>query len=1005
MKKESYAIESAPTKKKGPWKILIIILIVLLVIAVIVALAYISYNYFIQPIEPNVTIPNQTYVNDTTPVNDSRINDTSKPIVPCGDGKCNGTENYNNCPKDCKKPTGPGPGPAPCTPNCTNKQCGGDGCGGSCGTCTSGICNSTGNCVELINCTIDSNCSYLTAVCGTGLCNQTIKQCYVAYNLSTTLCRNNLSECDAVETCSGNSVSCQDDLNKSNGVSCSIGACQNGKCSASGGPFCGNTGCEGTENCLNCPQDCPCSIAEYCDVGTCKASAYFEANYYVDYLIDDCNNYNVSTRTCGNGDRQAYNTVQEGLNFVQAGQTLAIRGGTYREAIVLKNSGTETQRVIIRSYPNEEAIIDGSKVVTGWKKCSSQQECLGNQNWQNIYYASVPQSVDAFGNPMQGLEFTFTSQYPNMPDRFYKDDIGHYLTVPPQDVANHSIIDSRLAGLGGSTLVGSYIGIWIFPNGVVYKKILNYIPSENKILFEEVNTSVGPCVYQDRNTNYSILNHYNSLIFDSEGEFYVNETVVSGNKKIYLWPLHGVNLETSGEISINDKSELLTFGIQNFTTIDGLIFQKSKGNLMFTAWHGGNYNNILRNNELRFNDGGSSYSNGIYLYGDTYNFLAENNYMHDNRGGYRGFTGGGFNTTIRNNYIKKQSGDAFFLACTGCYILNNTITGGLGVHYGGIKAYAGNKNLLIADNKIINNNEPVVYQLMENVTVYNNYIIYNNSGEEPCLVNQWRPNTGKILIFNNLLIGGRICIVGADEVKVFNNIAGNIGGCVSPSCTKGRNAFISSRPQLYNTDSNDITGKEGTVLDRTLIFKNSPVTSSFNVHFWEMVGDGSYINAAKVFFADVYKYLPLENNYLISAQDNVPRQVTRKEAGYHYAGLISTKVEFAPAIAELDNSLISVWKDTSNLNIDYHLKQGSIAVDNGTDMSSVITDLQQYFPAYNFYKDLEGNLRPTDGDNNGSAEWDVGPYEYQPASIPSQPLYSSSSSKQGFWSWFKSFFS
>ncbi|MCM2325555.1 MAG: hypothetical protein NDI94_03770, partial [Candidatus Woesearchaeota archaeon] len=27
-------------------------------------------------------------------------------------------------------------GPPPCVPDCSGKECGGDGCGGSCGTCT-----------------------------------------------------------------------------------------------------------------------------------------------------------------------------------------------------------------------------------------------------------------------------------------------------------------------------------------------------------------------------------------------------------------------------------------------------------------------------------------------------------------------------------------------------------------------------------------------------------------------------------------------------------------------------------------------------------------------------------------------------------------------------------------------------------------------------------------------------------------------------------------------------
>jgi hypothetical protein len=37
--------------------------------------------------------------------------------------------------------------PASCTPSCLNKDCGDDGCSGSCGTCATGTCNSTGQCV------------------------------------------------------------------------------------------------------------------------------------------------------------------------------------------------------------------------------------------------------------------------------------------------------------------------------------------------------------------------------------------------------------------------------------------------------------------------------------------------------------------------------------------------------------------------------------------------------------------------------------------------------------------------------------------------------------------------------------------------------------------------------------------------------------------------------------------------------------------------------------------
>ena len=51
-----------------------------------------------------------------------------------------------------------GEGEGPCIINCTGKQCGDDGCGGSCGSCTGGtpLCDAGGQCVE---CTDNTHCS------------------------------------------------------------------------------------------------------------------------------------------------------------------------------------------------------------------------------------------------------------------------------------------------------------------------------------------------------------------------------------------------------------------------------------------------------------------------------------------------------------------------------------------------------------------------------------------------------------------------------------------------------------------------------------------------------------------------------------------------------------------------------------------------------------------------------------------------------------------------------
>jgi len=61
-------------------------------------------------------------------------------------------------------------------------------------------------------------------------------------------------------------------------------------------------------------------------------------------------------------------------------------------------------------------------------------------------------------------------------------------------------------------------------------------------------------------------------------------------------------------------------------------------------------------------------------------------------------------------------------------------------------------------------------------------------------------------------------------------------------------------------------------------------------------------------------------------------------------------------------------------NGDFRLLNGSPAIDSGID-----NNVYQTF--YNLYgidikKDIENNVRPMDGDNDGTADWDIGAYEY-----------------------------
>jgi parallel beta-helix repeat protein len=60
--------------------------------------------------------------------------------------------------------------------------------------------------------------------------------------------------------------------------------------------------------------------------------------------------------------QEPFKTIQKALNTVSAGDTISIRGGTYREKLTVKTSGTSGNSITIQNYENENVVIDGSGV-------------------------------------------------------------------------------------------------------------------------------------------------------------------------------------------------------------------------------------------------------------------------------------------------------------------------------------------------------------------------------------------------------------------------------------------------------------------------------------------------------------------------------------------------------------------------------------------------------------------------------------------------------------------
>ena len=129
------------------------------------------------------------------------------------------------------------------------------------------------------------------------------------------------------------------------------------------------------------------------------APAAWSATYYV------ANNGNDAAN--GTSLSTPFKTIQKAMNTAVAGDTVYVRGGTYREEVnVYRGGGSAGNYVNVFAYQNEVPVIKGSDLVTGWVKHS------GNI-WKKTGWTVNSQQV--FDGSRDGPSL----QQIGMPSRFY----------------------------------------------------------------------------------------------------------------------------------------------------------------------------------------------------------------------------------------------------------------------------------------------------------------------------------------------------------------------------------------------------------------------------------------------------------------------------------------------------------------------------------------------------------------------------------------------------------
>ena len=206
------------------------------------------------------------------------------------------TSGYYDCGNTGADPSGTYPiACAACTPDCTGKACGDDGCGGSCGTCgTCTVCDANGQCIAS---PAGARCGLCKACNGAGACSLPPvddASCPSTFNCDglDSLCRHyhavtlSGARCAGLGLCKGVPGVCTDFTDAEFGTSCGNAWCQgsvlnradmcgvgvtSGGCNDGGSQDCAPYNCSANACLAKCLAPGDCASGAYCDAaGKCQ---------------------------------------------------------------------------------------------------------------------------------------------------------------------------------------------------------------------------------------------------------------------------------------------------------------------------------------------------------------------------------------------------------------------------------------------------------------------------------------------------------------------------------------------------------------------------------------------------------------------------------------------------------------------------------------------------------------------------------------------------------------
>jgi uncharacterized delta-60 repeat protein len=299
----------------------------------------------------------------------------------------------------------------------------------------------------------------------------------------------------------------------------------------------------------------------------------FAADYYLSNQGNDYNNDGLS-------DSTAWQTIDKVNNSsFQPGDTIHFRcGDTWQEQLNVPSSGTTGNPITFTYYGDNctytageltnKPVIDASMPVTGWTLCTNQcpVELI---NYQNVYFADVPEDVQGVKQLFVDDEYVNIAHYP---DRSITG--SDYLIINNNSSDNSSLISKDLLPSAcQNDLIDAGIHIrtdwWLIED----RTVTDFNVVENKISW--LNQTSGSI-----KKDYGYYLNNKICMLDQPGEWYYDNSV----RKLYLRlpddsnpDNHDVKISKDEQsIVINSKNNIKIEGLKvKYAASDGIAFVNS----------------------------------------------------------------------------------------------------------------------------------------------------------------------------------------------------------------------------------------------------------------------------------------------------------------------------------------------------------------------------------------------------------------------------------------------